>query len=166
MRGYIERAKTLTPRIPPEVARTLTAHYVAMRREEALSVRPVTYTSARSLLAIVRLACALARLRLSENVRDGDVLEAKRLVEASRGGLEENDDGGIADTGYSRTIIASARPGTVDDRLPTRGKETNGSEGAQIQGKGLKRRRLNENEDVDGLYEEDEGKKGSPSKRR
>jgi DNA replication licensing factor MCM7 len=86
-----------------------------MRREEALSVRPLTYTSARSLLAIVRLSCALARLRLDENVRDSDVLEAKRLVEASRGGLEENDEGN-ADTGYSRTITMNTRPGTVDDR--------------------------------------------------
>ena len=45
------------------------------------------YTCARSLLSIIRLASALARLRFSQTIEIGDVDEALRLVDVSKSSL-------------------------------------------------------------------------------
>jgi DNA replication licensing factor MCM7 len=42
------------------------------------------FTSARTLLAILRLGQALARLRFSETVGEEDIAEARRLMEMSK----------------------------------------------------------------------------------
>ena len=49
--------------------------------------KPKTYTSARTLLGVLRLSQALARLRYSDAVEQGDVDEALRLMEASKESL-------------------------------------------------------------------------------
>ena len=46
-----------------------------------------SYTSARTLLGVLRLSQALARLRYSDAVEQGDVDEALRLMEASKESL-------------------------------------------------------------------------------
>lgn len=46
-----------------------------------------SYTTARTLLAILRLAQALARLRFSEQVAQGDVDEAIHLMHMSKESL-------------------------------------------------------------------------------
>jgi len=51
-----------------------------------------TYTSARTLLGILRLSQALARLRLSDAVDIHDVDEALRLMDCSKQSLVEEDD--------------------------------------------------------------------------
>ena len=48
-----------------------------------------TYTTARSLLAILRLSQALARLKLADVVSREDVDEAIRLIDSSQSSLEE-----------------------------------------------------------------------------
>ena len=50
-----------------------------------------TYTSARTLLGILRLAQALARLQFSPTVNREDVDEAIRLMEKSKESLEEDN---------------------------------------------------------------------------
>ncbi|VDK21352.1 unnamed protein product [Anisakis simplex] len=45
------------------------------------------FTSPRSLLAIIRMSTALARLRLSDTVHIGDIDEAIRLVEVCKASL-------------------------------------------------------------------------------
>lgn len=50
-----------------------------------------TFTSARNLLAVLRLATALARLRLSDYVERDDVKEANRLIEQSKILINEAD---------------------------------------------------------------------------
>ena len=53
-------------------------------RIESRNSQDKTFTSARNLLAILRLATALARLRLSDKVEKDDVNEANRLLAMSK----------------------------------------------------------------------------------
>lgn len=53
-------------------------------RREARNSHDKTFTSARNLLAVLRLSTALARLRLSSVVDKEDVAEANRLIEMSK----------------------------------------------------------------------------------
>lgn len=53
-------------------------------RKEARNSQDKTFTSARNLLAVLRLSTALARLRLSNVVDRDDIAEANRLVEMSK----------------------------------------------------------------------------------
>merc|ERR1712029_1248116 len=65
----------------------------------------MTFTSARTLLAILRLATALARLRIEERVQKEDVNEAIRLMEMSKDSLSlGQEDGG-------------ARPQSITDKM-------------------------------------------------
>lgn len=52
----------------------------------------MTYTSARMLLAILRLSTALARLRCGDLVSKEDIDEALRLMEASRLLLKDQEN--------------------------------------------------------------------------
>lgn len=54
----------------------------------------MTFTSARNLLAILRLSTALARLRLSDQVEKEDVGEAMRLLEMSKISLANTEERG------------------------------------------------------------------------
>ena len=54
----------------------------------------MTYTTARTLLGVLRLSQALARLRLSDEVCRGDVDEAMRLIHMSKASLETDAKGG------------------------------------------------------------------------
>lgn len=60
-------------------------------RNEARNSRDKTFTSARNLLGVLRLATALARLRLSDSVEKDDITEANRLIEQSKSSI--NDSG-------------------------------------------------------------------------
>ena len=55
--------------------------------------RQFAHTSPRTLLGVVRLAQALARLRFAETVMAEDVDEALRLIEVSKATLHENTRG-------------------------------------------------------------------------
>lgn len=72
--------------VPESLADYITAAYVEMRRE-AWASKDATYTSARTLLAILRLSTALARLRMVDTVEKEDVNEAIRLMEMSKDSL-------------------------------------------------------------------------------
>ncbi|KHJ40761.1 MCM2/3/5 family protein [Trichuris suis] len=92
IRAYIALCKRKQPNIPENLSEYLVGTYVELRRE-AKGNRDATYTSARTLLAILRLSTALARLRLSEMVIEEDVVEACRLMEASKESLRPIRDG-------------------------------------------------------------------------
>ncbi|KAM4643497.1 LOW QUALITY PROTEIN: DNA replication licensing factor MCM7-like [Amazona ochrocephala] len=83
MRRYLALCKRKQPRVPEALAEQITAAYVELRREWR-ECRDVGITSARSLLGMLRLATALARLRLGDVVEREDVAEAVRLLEMSR----------------------------------------------------------------------------------
>ena len=90
VRQYIAQARTFRPTVPKEVSDYMVGAYVRMRqahkRDEG-SKKQFTYTSARTLLAIIRLSQALARLRFSNIVMSDDVDEALRLIEVSKASL-------------------------------------------------------------------------------
>ncbi|XP_067138525.1 DNA replication licensing factor mcm7 [Centruroides vittatus] len=83
MRRYIISCKRKFPVIPEKLTNYIVGAYVEMRKE-ARNNRDTTFTSARTLLAILRLSTALARLRLSDIVEKDDVNEAMRLMEMSK----------------------------------------------------------------------------------
>jgi len=98
MRRYIALCKKKQPVVPPELTDYITGAYVELRKE-ARNNKDMTYTSARTLLAILRLATALARLRLMDTVEKADVNEAMRLMEMSKDSLNgQNDQGARAQT--------------------------------------------------------------------
>ncbi|GFO31225.1 DNA replication licensing factor mcm7 [Plakobranchus ocellatus] len=94
MRRYIALCKSRNPTVPESLSDYITGAYVEMRKE-ARNSKDTTYTSARTLLAILRLATALARLRLADYVEREDVNEAMRLMEMSRDSLHTPQDGGM-----------------------------------------------------------------------
>eukprot|EP00127_Corallochytrium_limacisporum_P005477 Clim_evm25s206 gene=Clim_evmTU25s206 len=87
LRKYIALAKSYNPTVPPQLASDITAAYIITRKNSQL------YTNARTLLAILRLATAHARLRLADEVNSEDIEEAFRLMETSKISLN-NDRGG------------------------------------------------------------------------
>ena len=86
IRKYVALCKNHTPVIPPALSNYIASAYVAIRRDSR-GAKDSTYTSARIVLAICRLATALARLRLLDEVDKMDVDEALRLLESSRESL-------------------------------------------------------------------------------
>ncbi|KAA0197921.1 hypothetical protein HAZT_HAZT004719 [Hyalella azteca] len=91
MRRYIALCKKKVPTIPESLTEYLVSAYVEMRKE-ARNNRDTTFTSARTLLAVLRLATALARLRLVDVVEKEDVNEAMRLMEMSKDSLNHMDE--------------------------------------------------------------------------
>ncbi|CAL8094133.1 unnamed protein product [Calicophoron daubneyi] len=74
------------PAVPAHLADYLVGAYVEMRKEARVN-KEMTYTSARTLLAIMRLSTARARLRAAAEVSKSDIDEAMRLMEASRASI-------------------------------------------------------------------------------
>lgn len=87
MRRYISKCKNKQPVVPEALSDYITAAYVEMRKESRVS-KDTTFTSPRTLLSILRLSTALARLRLVEAVEREDVNEAMRLMEMSKDSLQ------------------------------------------------------------------------------
>ncbi|KAG9318608.1 minichromosome maintenance protein mcm7p [Chiua virens] len=95
MRHYIAQARLKRPVVPPLVSNYIVDSYVRLRKvskDEAAQKKSHTYTSARTLLGVLRLAQALARLRFADTVEHGDVDEALRLMECSKETLEDDED--------------------------------------------------------------------------
>lgn len=93
LRAYIAAAKKYEPYVPPALSEYISAVYAELRAEEAAAEVPHSYTTARTLLSLMRLSQALARLRFCDAVEQGDVDEALRLMKMSKASLF--DDGGV-----------------------------------------------------------------------
>ncbi|RYO98601.1 hypothetical protein DL766_000964 [Monosporascus sp. MC13-8B] len=94
VRAYVARARTYRPTVPESVTEYLTRTYVRMRgaqRRAEKRNRQFTHTTPRTLLGVVRLAQALARLRFAASVSRDDVDEALRLMEASKESLAAHE---------------------------------------------------------------------------
>lgn len=91
MRRYIDLCKKKLPTVPVELTEFLVDSYVDLRKDSRNN-GDTTFTSARNLLAILRIATALAKLRLSDLVEREDVVEAMRLLEMSKISLMQTDD--------------------------------------------------------------------------
>ena len=94
-RHYIAAARQKRPTVPREVSSYVVESYVRLRKvskDEELQNKSHSYTSARTLLGILRLAQALARLRWVDVVQHSDVDEALRLMECSKESLLDEED--------------------------------------------------------------------------
>ncbi|KAJ7578377.1 MCM2/3/5 family-domain-containing protein [Mycena floridula] len=98
VRHYIAQARTHRPTVPPAVSSYIVDSYVRLRKlakSDEEQNKSHSYTSARTLLGVLRLAQALARLRFSDTVDAPDVDEALRLMDCSKESLHEDDDAEI-----------------------------------------------------------------------
>ncbi|KAK9076542.1 hypothetical protein SSX86_004876 [Deinandra increscens subsp. villosa] len=91
LRAYISAARKLSPAVPRELEEYIATAYSSIRQEEAKSNSPHSYTTVRTLLSILRISAALARLRFSESVGQSDVDEALRLMQMSKFSLYSDD---------------------------------------------------------------------------
>ncbi|CAL8262560.1 unnamed protein product [Lota lota] len=125
MRRYVARCQTRQPVVPQDLAEYITAAYVEMRKEARVS-KDTTFTSARTLLSILRLSTALARLRNEDIVGKEDVNEAMRLMEMSKDSLQTDKS----------STTRSARPADVIfsllRELATEGKGGRGGSGGVV----------------------------------
>lgn len=106
VRQYIAQARSWRPTVPKEVSEYMVGAYVRMRQQQKRDEggkKHFTHTSPRTLLGILRLSQALARLRFASQVVTDDVDEALRLVEVSKASLY-NDGRGQADQSPSSKI--------------------------------------------------------------
>ena len=95
VRQYIAQARNWRPLVPKEVSEYMVGAYVRMRQQQKRDEggkKHFTHTSPRTLIGIVRLSQALARLRFSSQVVTDDVDEALRLVEVSKASLYLDGD--------------------------------------------------------------------------
>ncbi|OCF40398.1 minichromosome maintenance protein 7 (cell division control protein 47) [Kwoniella heveanensis CBS 569] len=93
MRHYIAACRRVRPIVPPQMSEYIVSSYVQMRKqqkEDEAEDKSYTYVSARTLLAVLRLSQALARLRMDNVVGQGDVDEALRLMDVSKASLYEH----------------------------------------------------------------------------
>lgn len=107
VRAYVAQARTYRPTVPETVTEYLTKTYVRLRdaqRRAEKKNKQFSHTTPRTLLGVVRLAQALARLRFDTAVNRDDVDEALRLIEASKESLAAHEA-----TGGRRTLNAASR---------------------------------------------------------
>lgn len=93
MRHYIAECRKIEPRVPQALSEYIVSSYVQMRKqqqEDEAEEKSHSYVSARTLLAVLRLSQALARLRHDDIVQQGDVDEALRLMDVSKASLYEH----------------------------------------------------------------------------
>jgi DNA replication licensing factor MCM7 len=100
LRAYIGEAKRIHPRIDENAAKIIQDIYVEMRRHRTRQTGVVT---ARSLLSLIRISQALARLRSSDRVQEADVRGAAALLEASKASLADT----VTRAGFGRSRSAS-----------------------------------------------------------
>lgn len=97
MRAYIAEARrSPTPTIPADglLGDYIVNNYVGMRAQDPENDNSGGYTGARTLLSILRLAQALARLRFSAEIGQGDLDEAMRLLTSSKSSLDKHQSHG------------------------------------------------------------------------
>merc|ERR1712183_1138740 len=90
MRSYIRKAPSFEPMIDDALQRDIVDAYVSMRDDEKrgdVDSRK-SYTTPRTLLAILRLSQAHARARFSQRVERQDFEEAMRLMKVSKESVE------------------------------------------------------------------------------
>ncbi|KAJ5776920.1 DNA replication licensing factor MCM7 [Penicillium odoratum] len=105
VRQYIAKARTYRPIVPSNVSDYMVGAYVAMRKrqkKDEAKRQQFSHVTPRTLLGIVRLSQALARLRFSEEVVREDVDEALRIIEVSKSSLYNDREAGADHTPTSK----------------------------------------------------------------
>ncbi|KPI45949.1 DNA replication licensing factor mcm7 [Cyphellophora attinorum] len=115
VRQYIALARTYRPTIPASVSQYLTGAYVRLRQQQkhaessANPKKQFTHVSLRTLLGLMRLSQALARLRFASEVVNEDVDEALRLVDVSKASLYADQRNKNGDMSVSSRIYEAVR---------------------------------------------------------
>jgi DNA replication licensing factor MCM7 len=129
MRHYIALARQKRPVVPKAVSDYVVGAYVQLRRQQKDDEERnqfFTYTSARTLLGVLRLSQALARLRFADEVEIDDVDEALRLMEVSKASLYEHENrdkgGDQTDTSKIFALIKSMAMSGAGGRRDRMGK--------------------------------------------
>lgn len=102
LKNYIAKARQHNPAVPPHLHEYITSQYVKKRKFEANYKTDKTkyaYTTPRTLLAMIRLAQGLAKLRFSNEVSQEDVEEAMRLMDSAQKSLKPDEEDGEVVTG-------------------------------------------------------------------
>jgi len=121
IREYIAQAKKCRPTIPQDLHNFIVQKYVEKRKLEmeqnSQNKQGYQYITPRSLLAVIRLSQALAKLRMNDKVKQEDVDEALRLVEASQISInkKENKEGLSNFDGKNKTDAKSQIYNIVSD---------------------------------------------------
>ena len=94
MRAFIQRAQDFNPIIPPDLHNYIVQKYVEKRKmqREGVEEQSYMYVTPRTLLAIIRLAQAMAKLSFRDVVKQGDVDEALKLMDFSIRSLRNMKD--------------------------------------------------------------------------
>ncbi|KAI8074178.1 MCM2/3/5 family-domain-containing protein [Gongronella butleri] len=95
IRHYVSQARAKRPVLSQEVSGYVTGAYVRLRRQYKQleeNEQQYSYASARTLLGIIRMAQAIARVRLADEVSTADVDEALRLIDVSKSSLVDDAD--------------------------------------------------------------------------
>ncbi|KAL2757404.1 hypothetical protein ACRALDRAFT_2025206 [Sodiomyces alcalophilus JCM 7366] len=128
IRSYIAQARTYRPTLSKGATDYIQKTYVRMRATQQRAEKrgeQTAHVTPRSLVAVIRLSQALARLRFSNLVDQDDVVEALRLLEASKESLAtDQGTGGRSRLNASSRIYnlvksladsGACRPDDVDD---------------------------------------------------
>eukprot|EP01135_Chromosphaera_perkinsii_P009993 Nk52_evm28s1992 gene=Nk52_evmTU28s1992 len=86
LRHFIAKARNYNPHVPKDLDNYLVSQYVEMR-SDAREDKDALHTTPRTLLAILRLSTALARVRFSDEVNRDDIDEAIRLMTMSKASI-------------------------------------------------------------------------------
>ncbi|OUM55119.1 hypothetical protein BVG19_g4602 [[Candida] boidinii] len=95
MRQYISIARRHRPVVSKKVSDYVVAAYIKMRKESKqneYSKKHFSHATPRTLLGILRLSQALARIRFSDEVLVEDVDEALRLVDVAKASLYQDQE--------------------------------------------------------------------------
>lgn len=120
IRLYILIARTYRPTVPKEVGDYVVQSYINMRKESHRnegSVRKFAHITPRTLLGILRVSQALARIRFDNVVSRNDVDESLRLLLVSKLSMEshdeyERDDASSQIMNYIRSLVATEGDGS------------------------------------------------------
>lgn len=93
MRAFISHAQTFDPSIPADLHNYIVAKYVEKRKfqRDGEADSSYLYVTPRTLLGIIRLAQAMAKLNFRSLVKQGDVDEAIRLMDYSIRSLKKHE---------------------------------------------------------------------------
>ena len=98
VRQYIAKARTYRPTVPRSISDYMVGAYVRLRKDskrDESTKKQFSHVTPRTLLGVVRLSQALARLRFSDEVVAEDVDEALRLIEVSKASLSNDPNMGV-----------------------------------------------------------------------
>ena len=96
IRSYIAQAKKSQPIIPSDLHNYLVQKYVEKRKTEKEDDKEgYQYITPRSLLAVIRLAQALAKLRMEDKVMQLDIDEALRLVQVGQSTINKKGENSL-----------------------------------------------------------------------